>query len=86
MDIYEFKPGDTIMRVTPSTTGDRSYIGNKCTLVGVYSGVIFLYTPHIRRSSDPHTLACDKWQYGWELWPTAEIAEVAEMLQKENQG
>lgn len=66
MDIYDFQPGDHIMRVNPSRANDRSFMGNECVLKGVYSGVIFIT---IRLLPDPIPLPCDHWQHGWELFP-----------------
>jgi hypothetical protein len=70
MNISEFPKGADIVRTEPALGyGDRSYIGEKLTLVGCANGCI--YFDRQPSSLFPETrmdLAQDIWSEGWEQW------------------
>jgi hypothetical protein len=66
-NIRQFKRGDYIVRVIPSETGDRSYIGEKMQFLGVANGVIHLQAfDSILKGRKK--LELDWWSDGWDYY------------------
>lgn len=74
--IYEFEPGDEIVRIIPAkpinNIRDRSYMGDKMIFVGIANGQIYLKrTNHLERrlfGDSLSNLSLDIWDEGWDIW------------------
>lgn len=80
MNIKKFNRGEIIVRVESSDTGDRSYMGEKLTYIGIANGQIYLEPGedsfHAKVLSKRIDLATDQWSEGWEKWIDVDNTEA----------
>jgi hypothetical protein len=80
-NIYEFKKGDVIVRITPAKpligmmgieVRDRSYLGEKMVFIGIANGQIYLkrtdYLSLQLFGDKLVDLPLDLWDDGWDTW------------------
>jgi hypothetical protein len=90
MNISEFKKGDNVVR-TEASAGrrDRSYMGEKLTLVGIVNGCAYFdraedsFMTKIT-GTDRISLILDLWSEGWEYWQDVESLEENNVAIKYN--
>jgi hypothetical protein len=81
MNIREFKKGDNVVRTEASAgCGDRSYMGEKLTFIGIANGCVYFDREEdsfmAKMTGTRRTeLRLDWWSEGWEYWQDIDSLE-----------